>query len=720
MSGYRIVLNLTGDASRKINGLANDLARAEISATALASSLNRVALASHGIKPLDLREPKTGSTRSERVRRPDVRREQLREPREPHYTRHTGTRIGSYGVGGSIGGFSGRLSTIIQPDANGNLFGMNAEKLMKSANVVAIASSLMMSVGKAILKVTAAATLAPIVIGGGGLMMAINALQSEGFAEGVRLISRRHQAKLGLGADYERGQASADFLAASYGFDRSTALSSINVLSGMGVGGSARKLTTAEATGLTKVGGLISQQSGVSYERVMTNIQQLLAQAVPHLRDIRELVNQAPILNKYALKDMEEKGVKGVSALAWLKDVGNIMNVMKRYEADLASNSGMRARGEIDLAFKDFWVKIAGNKAWTQVGVMGSDVIESAGSAVNSLLTSLMNNDSFKVMVANIESIFDALEENGGEFFQTLTDFVDSMYQKFGLPVPDPAKARGKVEKVNAVRELMADEKFTKWILSRADQAGVYADIPKNTELRSLKDEEILTAVGKKLSRNKDFLVGITGEYEAARDENWWMAIKNADYSVRGLSNFIGSTLSNTGLAFLPTYISDPYKKAGFGSFSSEEINQQKAGLAFTAPQYKNDTTFTAKTKSLYASLGGKQDNPIGNFMLLNINTNKAYDIADDYFKSLVSTAGGVPNINGKEDPAGSDFTGMNRDRRALEIHFNAPIVEWNATIEATSPSETVQLVKENIELIAATAIQKALLGASNKMSKTF
>lgn len=711
MSGYRIVLNLTGNASAKVATLSANLEKANMAASSLARSLASVAAASHAVKPINLghvRPPHTPhAPRPPRPPRSDEPRPP-RPPREPRYTRHRHTRILSYGTGFNIGGFSGRLSTILQPDANGNILGMNAGKLTRSLNIIAIVGSVLKTVGTAIVKFIAGVTIAPIAIGGIGLMASIRALQSESFAEGVRLISRRRQAQLGLGEDFERAQTSADFLSKSYGFDRSTTLSSINILTGMGVGGTARKLNVQEAAGLTKVGGLISQQSGVSFERVMTNIQQLLVQTTPHVRDIREMLNQAPILGKYALRDMEEKGVKGVDVRTWLKDQNNIMSAFKRYELDLASNAGMQARGEIALAQQDFWAKIADNKAfWSYVGIAGSSVIGAAGSAINKLLTSLANNTSFKVMIANIENIFDEFGEKGGSFIQKLSNLIDGLSQKYGIPVGDPAKARDKVGRQNAVDGLMSDSLFTGDILARAERMGAFRNTKSGTEARRLEEENYLNKARHELLTNEAFLKSIQENYTFLRATNLIDDIRSISIKDFEPKNLAAKIIIRLQKRILLNFL---------GLDMSEEAqNKRIAEAAFKAPNYVSDTIFRHLTHTASDALSGKEDTPIENAAEYLIDKNKAYDIVDEMLKKMLLSGGKIPTDAGGKD--GSDLTGFNKDRKALEIHFHAPIVEWNNTMEATNPEETVEAVGENIERLASAAIQKALLGASQKMS---
>jgi hypothetical protein len=672
MSGYRIVLNLTGNASAKVATLAATLEKADIAASSLARSLASVAAASHAVKPINLGHVRPPST--SRPQRP----QRSYEPREPHYTRHRHTRILSYGTGLNIGGFSGRFSTILQPDANGNILGMSAEKLTRGLNITAIVGSVLKTVGTAIVKVVAGATIAPIAIGGIGLMASIRALQSESFAEGVRLISRRRQAQLGLGEDFERAQTSADFLSKSYGFDRSTTLSSINVLTGMGVGGTARKLNVQEAAGLTKVGGLISQQSGVSFERVMTNIQQLLVQTTPHVRDIREMLNQAPILGKYALRDMEEKGVKGVDVRTWLKDQNNIMSAFKRYEIDLASNAGMQARGEIALAQQDFWAKIASNDSfWRFIGLSGSHVIGSAAKGVDKLLTSLEQSDSFKVMVAHIGTLFDVLDEKGGKFVKSITSWIDEFSQKYGFGIGDRTKSRDIVGNWNAIDALVKDETFRKDVINFAESKGEFKNVPYS--LRKQKEDEIIQDVAKLLKNDTTYFESIKGKYPLFRHGEGVVA------PTAGLENLnLAKKLSQ--------------------EWNVERV-MDKSGKTFFP--YKSPLQKYDKEALLTPPL---------QFAGYQVPVDDAMDLIKKYLTERSQTTKIPTYVGGKED-FGSDLTGFNKDRKALEIHFHAPIVEWNNTMEATNPEETVEAVGENIERLASAAIQKALLGASQKMS---
>lgn len=695
MAGYSIVLNLSGNAVRNANALATALSNANTQATGLRTSLASINATLTGMNATGVGMLATNLDRARRNAAALSRERSLSRivtpapitPRnhvptkglrnDERYTRHPYTRIASFGYGFNVGGFSGRLSSILQPDANGQLFGMNASTLARGMNITAIAGNVMASIGKALFKVTAVSTLAPVLAGGLGIGMAVRALNSESFAEGVRLISRRHQASLGLGDAYLQASQNTDFLAASYGLDRSTALSSINVLTGLGVGGSGRQLTLNEATGLTKVGGLISQHHGVPFERVMTNIQQLLVQDRPHIRDIRELLNQAPILGKYALREMEQQGLQGVDVRTYLKDQRNIFSVLKQYELDIASNAGMQARGRIALASQDMWANIAGNNPfWGYVGNAGSSIINSWGSGVNSLMTMLVGNQDFKVMVKQIELIFDNLGTKGVTFIDKLIGLIDGLAARYGIDLGDKSTAKFEVDRDETIRATLGRPEIVR-------------------QIREAWEQSTLPVSNVAESREKEF------------------------------QNFLQSTVANS-------LLNDPDLRNAIrpiGRFDSVENYpwyQRWTGIADSYAKGENIPMYmrAAQTyrsndeRTTYFPRYGSISNPSSAFAAYMLPTNRVLDRVNDIISdtSRIGTIDPAAFKGGTAGASGEDLTGMNRDRRALEIHFHNKLVEWNSTIEASNPQEVLDAVAVDMERLMSAAIQKALLGATNKV----
>ena len=718
MAGYNIVLDIGGNAVSRSEKLAANLGVAAANATTLAAALRSVGTAAAAIPSRTIRvgavptgssirgrsyaadngrfrEYIQGMTRQSDVMRSMSRfyREQERDARS-RYTRHRNTKIMSYGTGFNVGGFSGRFSTILQPDANGNILGMNAEELMRGVNAGAIATSMVGMIGKAVLKTMAYSTAAPFVVGGIGMKSLISMLQSEGFASGVRLISRRAQAQAGLGSAFERAQSNADALAASYGLDRSTSLSSINVLTGLGVGGSSdQKISLGQATRLTKIGGLISQQAGVPFERVMTNIQQLLVQATPNIRDIRELLNQAPVLGKYALKEMEERGVKGTDVRTYLKDQGALLSTLARYEIDNVSNAGMRARGEIALAQQDFWAKIAGrDRVWNYVGTAGQNLIGAGGNAVTSLLSTLTENKSFQTMVNRMVIALEGFADGGVKLVDKLITFVERASEKLGLnSLGDPYKAMQRGERERYVRGLENTSMVTSQLRMMADTSGYFKGL--TPELREKEFEQLRSMTINRMVRDTAFRnsIQLRGELYGPSNPMPLLGAGMAGDVVR--TAIVGRGTMNMVNA-----------RNTYDSLSTDTT----AFWRLTSPTLLNDL----RTKTAYSR------NPDVSATMAGATVENISAATVRAFREVVGPGSAdFSKITGASgEPAGSDLSGFNKDRRNLEIHFHDAIVKWTSNISTDDPQEVVAEVKQNIDQIASEAIQKAMLAATGKM----
>lgn len=683
MASYKIVLNIGGNAVSNAERLATVLATANANAQALAASLRSVGVAASSIPKTPVVVRTVGSARPATVGSTGMHRN------DPRYTRHPYTRIASFGYGFSLGGFSGRLSSILQPDANGKLFGMDAAALAKGLNVTAIAGNVVGAIGKALFRATKISTLTPIIGAGLPMMAATKMLMSEGFASGVRLISRRHQAQMGLGEAYLQVNENADYLAGSYGLDRSTALSSINVLTGLGVGGSGRRININEATGLTKIGGLISQHAGVSFERVMTNIQQLLVQTVPNIRDIRELLNQAPVLSKYALREMDERGVTGTDVRTYLKDQQALLSVLKRYELDNASNLGMQARGQISLAMQDFWASIAGNNSWGYVGSSASKIIGSASGAINMLLTSLSGNENFQKWVENLSLTFENIANSGDKLVNKIIDITDALAAHFGIDFGNETKSRYNVGVTNTIKNALDKEYTREMLFEKARAAGAFRTTTpegQKAEFEAIYRQYAQEAEKSKLLRENLTIYGTASNY------------LDLPMRERAMDAFMGGQLKRGSIIA---------NEKAFADF------MQNAKSSYLSPLY-----IPEGVKKLE---NGKTAHPNVPFFGASLSTAL---IASDFQNYLEKTAkiGGLDPSQFKSNAgaSGDDLTGFNRDRRSLEIHFHDKLVEWNSEVVTNNPQEVVEYVADNMDQIMSAAIQRALLGATTKMGQRF
>lgn len=188
------------------------------------------------------------------------------------------------------------------------------------------------------------------------LLVGTKLLNSNNMAEAASNLMQMRMAEKGLGGNYQATLNRATQLAAEYGFSRVGMLNAMNMFTGLNVDG--KKLTPEEASHLAEVVGKIAHVGGLSFERVNVNLQQLLGQAAPSIRDIRELVGQAPFIGKLAMNMMEERGVQG-DYRDWLKNKSNLRSVLDEFNELVESHPVMKARGQIALAKENFWMRIA-------------------------------------------------------------------------------------------------------------------------------------------------------------------------------------------------------------------------------------------------------------------------------------------------------------------------------------------------------------------------
>lgn len=691
MAGYNIVLNLGGNAVSNSERLATNLAAAAANATTLASALRSVGAAYRSIPNRRFTVP--SAPRQSRPYARPLRTASRPAPARPYaqkapYTRHRSTRIASWGYGFSLGGFNARLSSVLQPDENGMLFGMDAGRLMRGVNVAGIAGNIMTSIGRALFKATKMATFSGPMIAGGVMTAALRVLQSDWFAEGAKLISRRHQTREGMGPQYEQTLRNADIISAAYGLDRSTTLSSINVLAGLGVGANNHKITLGEATGLTKVGGLIAQHAGVSFERVMTNIQQLLVTTAPNMRDIRELLNQAPILGKYALKEMEEQGLKGVDVRTYLKDQGALLSVLKRYELSNASNAGMRARGMINMASQDAAALIASNNPfWSYIGNAGSGMIKALATSANKFMSMLVDNRSFLNMVKSLEMTIDMMGDKGVTLVDKLITLVDRIAAYFKIELVDEQAVKAAVDREQTLRAAMNDpsirnEAYQSWL-----KQGVYTS--KTEAGRREEFSRVYEQVAEQVARDEKML-------SLVQAKNDLQGIESVPWRDRLMRGLLGTTWEVSAK-----------NKANIYRSQREALHAPDSVFTYlTYPDTLPNNMATTQAASSMLTV-------TRNALLKEVNSrierlNSVEGLDPSKFNNLGSAAGG------------KDLTGFNRDRRALEIHFHDKLVEWNSTIKTDDPQQVVNEVADTMDQLVAAAIQQALLGSTDKMATRF
>lgn len=702
MAEYSIILNLTGNAVERTEKLAAALGLAAANATTLAQALRTVGTVSASIPTRTIRVGAapaglgsyTGTGRSDPAfreyiasltRRSDALRSMSAYYREleremktsPNYTRHKSSRIFSFGTGFRLGGFSGRLSTILQPDAEGKIFGIDADALIGAANVKSIAAGILKSIVKPVVKAMAKVTVGQYATGAIGMFALNRILMSEGMAEGVRIIQRRNQARLGMGDEFLRAQESADLLASNYGLERSVALSTINVLTGLRVGTKGRVLNISDATALTRVGGLVSQQSGLPFERVMTNFQQILAQDSPSIKDIRELLGQAPILKRYALDEIAKRGEQ-IDVNSWMKNKANFMDVLTRYDLENSSSLIMQARGKVSVATQDMWADLAENPEWMKVASYSAELIRSLGKALSGLITTLSNDTGFRNSVSSLIELISYLTKNT----DTITSFVSrtttAIADFLGLDIGKSKEKGREVDQSRRTIEQAVDKKqqevFELW-----QKSG----LPRSTDpaIQKLEFESTFSLWRSNWAFDREKLGKVTTYGPLVNDTS---ILPEVEVIAPGfVRTKPGARAKNMALG---TRIPSSFKNDGFTVFGN--YNTAHPQDAFAASRLDPN----------YVILWAQEE-----IERAKKNASKIPDLRGDVGTGL-----------GDE---GSSMSGFNRGMRSLTINFNDAIVKWDSQIVSDDPTQVVAEVRESIEQLTSQAIQKALLGATGKMS---
>lgn len=198
---------------------------------------------------------------------------------------------------------------------------------------------------------------APIAIGGIGYLAGNRILQSRNLSEAISNITQHRTARMGLGSDYDRLFAEASEIAALYGYSRTGVLNAINTFSGFGLpnGG---QITQDQAVFLSRVAGKISQSSGRPYDIVNLNLQQILGNSSPNARDLRELINQAPLISKLAQQRQRAAGQTG-DPRDYLKNANNLLSVLAEFDQLINPPKLAALKGKLTLRKENLWITVA-------------------------------------------------------------------------------------------------------------------------------------------------------------------------------------------------------------------------------------------------------------------------------------------------------------------------------------------------------------------------
>lgn len=257
------------------------------------------------------------------------------------------------------------------------------------------------------------------------LLVGTKLLNSNNMAEAASNLMQMRMAEKGLGGNYQATLNRATQLAAEYGFSRVGMLNAMNMFTGLNVDG--KKLTPEEASHLAEVVGKIAHVGGLSFERVNVNLQQLLGQAVPSIRDIRELVGQAPFIGKLAMNMMEERGVQG-DYRDWLKNKSNLRSVLDEFNELVESHPVMKARGQIALAKENFWMRIADGLSpyWDKIAQANEKLYSWLGDKIVSWVSNI-DVDKFGKKLESFVTELSVLTSSIGPLVAKLVEWINDL-----------------------------------------------------------------------------------------------------------------------------------------------------------------------------------------------------------------------------------------------------------------------------------------------------
>jgi len=705
MASYSIVLNLSGNAVSNAQKLAKALGEANTYAGRLTTNLATLQGVMRGMPAMPQFQ---GSTASGRPSTPklgtlfDAYGTQIRPIQQSKSSASSPAGGGtnpsskpskrwqddnmmlSYGVGPN--GFSWRATSILRPDEHGKIFGMDAANLMRNINIAAIAGNVMKNIGESLFNITKTATIMPLKLTGQALQMGAKVVQSQQFADGVRLNMRRDRAKMIHGGEVgEMMQREADTLAASWGFERSAMLGSMMAMTGMSIMGGTRKLTFSEAAHLTKAGGFIGQASGIGPERTLINIQQILAAQTPYFRDIREILHQEPLLNSLAVREMEAAGISGITPADYLKDVKNLLPVLSRYVDMFVTNQAMQARGNVQRAIQDAWAEITQrHDVWQYVGRSVPALIGTGTQVVGDLASILVGNSSFRSRVEQIHVLLEKVGELGVNIFDKWITKLDNVAIRLGVDAFD-ARHEGwqRAMKRETIEQAATSESFINFV--KANHAPL-ADW-ENEDIHKL-----FATYTNRVLYNSELMDKVETDGAVSKMKNW---LHDFAKNVLGNAHFIQSP--SVGALYAPK------------DFGTTRIRNE-AAIDNMRTAHPNDSTFTrfgdVSNTRYPKDPYGLVEVPYKDLMEAYLKHHEAVQTATNPYAGQNLTQGG------------DDLSGFNRDRRHLEINFNAPLVQMgDTTITSTDPVGVATEIGENIESMISHGIQVALLGATQKMN---
>lgn len=541
-----------------------------------------------------------------------------------------------------------------------------------AASVIKSNPALMAGAGLA--GIAAAGYAVPKLVGGLLYSTLSKTLNSASMTDAISNRMQMDMAQKGLGSSYSTALSDATRMAAEYGYSRAGMLSMINTVSGFEIGG--EEIGTEIATDIARMVGKVSQLGGRPYDVVGLNMQQLLAADKPNLRDVRELIHAAPILNRYANEDMKRRGVTDMSPYNYLQDRGNMLRALYRLDSELQPPSASAARGRIALAKENFWINVAGmDKLWESVGRAGESMFDRLSARISIWFQEFDVKDLdhvFDEFVDGAEDVVSALLSlsqgilNVSDFFSSLNPF------NWGEEKRYERDWRKDVEQYNIAERRKGVESITEQFANKfIDNYLSDPNVRKNWGL----DEGTSEAQAQTLKETRDILLrGFKSRYSPIIANN----ITESDGALPESDS-------------IPQYVRTYYDVKRKPVFDKPV----PMGVGVSAWWGERETYNPTKLK---ADVVPRTLRPAPDF---NINLDEITKFFDKYGKLF-----GGAGDSGSDTKKIEDLT---KGSKSLIVNFNAPIVQMPTQITTTASAESImQTLSRQIEEVTIRGLQMA------------
>ena len=555
----------------------------------------------------------------------------------------------------------------------GNLVGA----VFDSAAAV-IKSNPALLMGAGVLGTGAAAYALPKLIGGGLYAVLSKTLNSSSMTDAISNRMQMDMARRGLGSGYTSALSDATRMAAEYGYSRAGMLSMINTVSGFEIGG------TQIATQIARQVGKVAQIGGRPYDIVGLNMQQLLAADKPNMRDVRELIHAAPILNRYANEAMQRRGVTGTSPYNYLQDRANMLRALHRLDTELQPPSAAAARGQIALAKENFWINLAGmDKLWESVGRAGENMFDRISARLDVWYNSFDPNMLYHIFDEFVDGVEDAVSA-----LTTLSDWILNLSDIIGLFNPwswgDKSRWDLRYEKSAKQSEYTERRKAATYLSEELGKRYVeeYLSTPAARKAWGL-DEGTEENRAANLKDARDILLkNFTTTFTPKVRE--------------GLEEYPGHLPAENGQ---PQYATGLLKY----NYTPYEANNGFSLFNFLKTGNSRDVTTVTKGE-LSTQPVTFRTNPALNDREVNENFNRV--------TKIYSEGGGA---SGKDTKKIEDLT---KGSKSLIINFNAPIVQMPTQINTNATPESImQTISKQIEEVTIRGLQIAFNNSTRTLN---